>query len=71
VHGYRSLTGTIEIDGSCTVLRVGNVRWALLGPMVRALANGDTVTARGTVTNAIPRTCDNPQGLQVTQIRPA
>ncbi|MER7457670.1 DUF5818 domain-containing protein [Micromonospora sp. NPDC126480] len=45
--GARTLTGTVERVGDCTMLLVGGRRWALTGDVAAALSPGDRVTVRG------------------------
>jgi hypothetical protein len=67
----RTLSGTVQRTGSCTILVVrpgqgpgqGSRRWALTGAVAAGLRVGQSVTVSGHVTPA-PPACD---GLPVTQ----
>lgn len=50
--GERTLTGTVQRVGHCTMLVVGERRWALTGDVAAALRPGVRVTVRG---NLAPR----------------
>ncbi|TWJ22165.1 DUF5818 domain-containing protein [Micromonospora endolithica] len=71
--GNRTLTGTVERAGECTVLVVGARRWALTGDPVAALRPGSRVTVRGAVT-PMPASCTDPeltQAVAVNRVEPA
>ncbi|MDO3704950.1 DUF5818 domain-containing protein [Micromonospora sp. C28SCA-DRY-2] len=71
--GARTLTGTVERDGECTMLLVGERRWALTGEVAAALRPGARVTVRGNVAPR-PAACgdrDLAQTVAVTRADPA
>ncbi|SCG48359.1 hypothetical protein GA0070609_2058 [Micromonospora echinaurantiaca] len=71
--GARTLTGTVERAGDCTMLLVGERRWALTGEVAAALRPGARVTVRGNVAPR-PAACgdrDLAQTVAVTRADPA
>ncbi|MEW2385972.1 DUF5818 domain-containing protein [Micromonospora sp. NPDC047707] len=72
--GARTLTGTVERAGECTMLLVGERRWALSGDAAAALRPGARVTVRGTIA-PLPAGCgdreDLAQTVAVTRVDPA
>ncbi|MFI5486187.1 hypothetical protein ACIBXA_17805 [Micromonospora echinaurantiaca] len=71
--GARTLTGTVERAGDCTMLLVGERRWALTGDVAAALRPGARVTVRGNVAPR-PAACgdrDLAQTVAVTRADPA
>ncbi|WBB68610.1 DUF5818 domain-containing protein [Micromonospora sp. WMMD812] len=71
--GGRTLTGTVERDGGCTMLLVGERRWALTGDVAAGLTPGDRVTVHGGVAPR-PAACgdrDLAQALAVNRVEPA
>jgi hypothetical protein len=70
VFGNRTLTGTIEREGSCTMILVSGRRWALDGAKSGALSVGARVTVQGTLTK-LPATCEGvlvAQAIEVTKV---
>ncbi|NJP34037.1 DUF5818 domain-containing protein [Micromonospora thermarum] len=72
--GARTLTGTVERVGECTMLLVGERRWALSGEEAAALRPGARVTVRGAIA-PLPAGCgdreDIDQTVAVTRVEPA
>ncbi|MEU8298631.1 DUF5818 domain-containing protein [Micromonospora sp. NPDC048909] len=71
--GGRTLTGTVERAGECTMLLVGEHRWALTGAAAADLRPGDRVTVHG---NVAPRSaaCGEralPRAVAVNRVEPA
>ncbi|MDM4719082.1 hypothetical protein QTQ03_05530 [Micromonospora sp. WMMA1363] len=70
--GPRTLTGTVERAGDCTMLLVGERRWALTGEAAAALRPGTRVTIRGNLAPR-PAACgdrDLAQTVAVTRVDP-
>ena len=57
-HGDRTLTGVVERAGGCTLLVVGDRKWALSGTPADNLTVGDRVTVTGQITTG---GCANPE----------
>lgn len=71
--GARTLTGVVERSGDCTMLLVGQRRWALTGRAAAALSPGTKVTVRGNLATR-PAGCgdrDLAQTVAVTRADPA
>ncbi|PZF99044.1 hypothetical protein [Micromonospora deserti] len=71
--GGRTLTGTVERVDGCTVLLVGERRWALTGAAAAALRPGDRITVHGGLTPR-PAACGDPDvsdALAVNRVEPA
>ncbi|MGN9779630.1 hypothetical protein ACTMS0_28325 [Micromonospora sp. H33] len=71
--GERRLTGTVERAGDCTMLLVGERRWALTGDVAAGLRPGARVTVRGNLATR-PAACgdrDLAQTVAVTRVDPA
>jgi hypothetical protein len=69
----RSLRGTVQRLGACTVLVTGQRRWGLIGPLAARLAVGDRVEVSGSPVS-VPSTCRRVevyQAIQVTRTQPA
>ena len=67
----RTLTGSVERSGGCTVLVVGARRWALTGALAGSLTVGSRVTVTGNLIQ-VPDSCSAEQGpaVQVTRLMP-
>lgn len=68
----RTLTGTVQRAGGCTVLVVGERRWPLTGALAGSLTVGSRMTVTGNLA-ALPESCANEAGpaLDVTHAAPA
>jgi hypothetical protein len=69
----RSISGTVQRLGACTVLVTGQRRWGLIGPLAARLAVGDRVSVSGSPVT-VPSTCRRVevyQAIQVTRTQPA
>ncbi|MFI7576030.1 hypothetical protein [Micromonospora sp. NPDC049497] len=71
--GERTLTGTVERVGDCTMLLVGERRWALTGDAAATLRPGSRVTVRGAVAPLPPACADRDlaQTVAVARVEPA
>ncbi|MCM0677412.1 DUF5818 domain-containing protein [Micromonospora phytophila] len=66
--GGRTLTGTVERVGECTMLLVGARRWALAGSAAQALSPGARVTVHGNLTTR-PAACGDLELAQTVAVR--
>ncbi|MFI6262708.1 DUF5818 domain-containing protein [Micromonospora sp. NPDC051006] len=71
--GGRTLTGTVERAGECTMLLVGEDRWALTGAAAADLRPGDRVTVHGNVSNRSAACGERalPRAVAVNRVEPA
>jgi hypothetical protein len=69
VRGRRTLTGTVERDGSCVFLVVAGKRWNLSGAPTERLTGGQQITVTGTLA-AVQTGCTADQALLVTRVQP-
>jgi hypothetical protein len=72
VRGTRTLTGTVERNGTCISLLTDGGQWALSGPAVAVLTPGERVEVTGHVTD-LPTTCTTlgrVPSLRVSRVRP-
>ncbi|MGN9810108.1 hypothetical protein ACTMSW_12215 [Micromonospora sp. BQ11] len=71
--GERTLTGIVERAGDCTMLLVGERRWALTGDAATSLRPGSRVTVRGAVAPMPPACADRDlaQTVAVARVEPA
>ncbi|MGS2616683.1 hypothetical protein ACVCAH_19455 [Micromonospora sp. LZ34] len=71
--GGRTLTGTVERAGDCTMLLVGAQRFALTGEVAATLSPGAQVTVHGALTSR-PAACGErelAQTMAVNRVEPA
>jgi hypothetical protein len=65
--GSRTLTGVVERSGDCTMLVVGQRRWALTGKAAATLVPGAKVTVRGSLTTR-PAGCGDRELAQTVMV---
>ena len=65
--GTRTLTGTVQRSGTCTMLLVGQRRWALAGPVADGLAAGRRVKVTGHLTPRLA-VCTGQETVQTVQV---
>ncbi|MER7893117.1 hypothetical protein ABTX15_25180 [Micromonospora sp. NPDC094482] len=71
--GGRTLTGTVERVGGCTMLLVGEDRWALTGAVAAELRPGDRVTVHGNPSTRSAACGEQalPRAVAVNRVEPA